>query len=117
VPKPFANSYNFQVPILLAPMAAASAPSLSIAVANAGGLGSCGAARRIAGSGRHWLPALPGSEAAYSMGRCDRANIAGANNSNPRILRSTGRSIEMATPARLHLLTLQIPHRTLCSVD
>jgi nitronate monooxygenase len=39
----FANSYNLQVPILLAPMAGASPSSLSIAVANAGGLGSCGA--------------------------------------------------------------------------
>lgn len=31
------------MPVLLAPMAGASAPSLSIAVANAGGLGACGA--------------------------------------------------------------------------
>ncbi len=39
----FARSIGIQIPILLAPMAGASAPSLSIAVANAGGLGSCGA--------------------------------------------------------------------------
>jgi nitronate monooxygenase len=39
----FANSHHLRVPILLAPMAGASQPSLSIAVANAGGLGSCGA--------------------------------------------------------------------------
>ncbi len=39
----FARSHNLRVPILLAPMAGASSPSLSIAVANAGGLGSCGA--------------------------------------------------------------------------
>jgi nitronate monooxygenase len=39
----FADSHNLRVPILLAPMAGASAPSLSIAVANAGGLASCGA--------------------------------------------------------------------------
>jgi nitronate monooxygenase len=39
----FAKFLHLQVPILLAPMAGASAPSLSIAVANAGGLGSCGA--------------------------------------------------------------------------
>jgi nitronate monooxygenase len=39
----FCRRLGLQVPILLAPMASASAPSLSIAVANAGGLGACGA--------------------------------------------------------------------------
>ena len=39
----FAKSYGFRVPILLGPMAGACPASLSIAVANAGGLGSCGA--------------------------------------------------------------------------
>jgi nitronate monooxygenase len=39
----FCRRFGLQLPILLAPMAGASAPSLSIAVANAGGLGSCGA--------------------------------------------------------------------------
>ena len=39
----FCARFGLQVPILLAPMASASAPSLSIVVANAGGLGSCGA--------------------------------------------------------------------------
>src|ERR1700761_3272847 len=38
----FCKRLGIRVPILLAPMAGASAPSLSIAVANAGGLGSCG---------------------------------------------------------------------------
>ncbi len=38
----FCSRFGLQVPILLAPMAGASAPSLSVAVANAGGLGSCG---------------------------------------------------------------------------
>jgi nitronate monooxygenase len=38
----FCERLGVQVPIFLAPMAGASAPSLSIAVANAGGLGSCG---------------------------------------------------------------------------
>ena len=38
----FCSRYGLRVPILLAPMAGASAPSLSIAVSNAGGLGSCG---------------------------------------------------------------------------
>jgi nitronate monooxygenase len=39
----FCSEYNLRIPILLAPMAGASPPSLSIAVANAGGLGACGA--------------------------------------------------------------------------
>jgi nitronate monooxygenase len=39
----FANSLSIGLPILLAPMAGACPPSLSIAVANAGGLGACGA--------------------------------------------------------------------------
>jgi nitronate monooxygenase len=39
----FASSHHLRVPILLGPMAGASPASLSIAVANAGGLGSCGA--------------------------------------------------------------------------
>jgi nitronate monooxygenase len=39
----FCQRFGLRVPILLAPMAGASAPSLSIAVVNAGGLGACGA--------------------------------------------------------------------------
>jgi nitronate monooxygenase len=39
----FCRRFAIRVPILLGPMAGASAPSLSIAVASAGGLGSCGA--------------------------------------------------------------------------
>jgi nitronate monooxygenase len=39
----FCARYDLRVPILLAPMAGACPPSLSIAVANAGGLGSCAA--------------------------------------------------------------------------
>ncbi|MDP9138583.1 MAG: nitronate monooxygenase [Pseudomonadota bacterium] len=41
--KSFCSRFGLRIPILLAPMAGASAPSLSIAVANAGGLASCGA--------------------------------------------------------------------------
>lgn len=40
--KSFCDAFNLRVPILLAPMAGACPPSLSIAVANAGGLGACG---------------------------------------------------------------------------
>ncbi len=39
----FCARFGLRVPILLAPMAGASAPALSIAVASAGGLGACGA--------------------------------------------------------------------------
>ena len=39
----FCQSYDLRAPILLAPMAGACPPSLTIAVANAGGLGACGA--------------------------------------------------------------------------
>ena len=41
--KAFADRLGIQLPILLAPMAGACPPSLSIAVANAGGMGACGA--------------------------------------------------------------------------
>lgn len=39
----FCEQYQLRLPILLAPMAGACPPALSIAVANAGGLGACGA--------------------------------------------------------------------------
>jgi nitronate monooxygenase len=39
----FCAAYGLRIPVLLAPMAGACPPSLSIAVANAGGLGACGA--------------------------------------------------------------------------
>ena len=39
----FASRLGLRLPILLAPMAGACPPALSIAVANAGGLGACGA--------------------------------------------------------------------------
>jgi nitronate monooxygenase len=39
----FCNRFGLKIPILLAPMSGASPPSLSIAVANAGGMGACGA--------------------------------------------------------------------------
>ena len=39
----FCERFGLKIPILLAPMAGACPPSLSIAVANAGGMGGCGA--------------------------------------------------------------------------
>ncbi len=41
--KRFCSRFNLRLPILLAPMAGVPAPALSIAIANAGGLASCGA--------------------------------------------------------------------------
>lgn len=41
--KAFSARFGLELPILLAPMAGASAPTLSAAVINAGGLGACGA--------------------------------------------------------------------------
>src|SRR4051812_4985863 len=41
--KAFCEAYNFHIPILMAPMAGASPASLAIAIANAGGMGGCGA--------------------------------------------------------------------------
>src|SRR5215475_10038010 len=40
---PFCSRFGIRVPILLAPMAGANASALSIAIANAGGFGACGA--------------------------------------------------------------------------
>jgi nitronate monooxygenase len=39
----FCEQFNIRAPILMAPMASACPPSLAIAIANAGGLGGCGA--------------------------------------------------------------------------
>jgi Nitronate monooxygenase len=39
----FCETFNLRVPILMAPMAGASPVSLAVAIANAGGLGGCGA--------------------------------------------------------------------------
>jgi nitronate monooxygenase len=50
----FCNRYGLRVPILLAPMAGASAVSLSAAVANAGGLGACGALLMSPDEIREW---------------------------------------------------------------
>src|ERR671931_40488 len=38
----FCSRFGLRIPILLAPMAGSSAPALSIAVADAGGMGACG---------------------------------------------------------------------------
>jgi nitronate monooxygenase len=50
----FCAANNFRIPILLAPMAGACPPSLSIAVANAGGMGACGALLMEPAAIRNW---------------------------------------------------------------
>ncbi len=50
----FCASYRLRIPVLLAPMAGACPASLSIAVASAGGLGSCGAVAMQPAAIRAW---------------------------------------------------------------
>lgn len=52
--KTFCEVNNLRIPILLAPMAGACPPSLSIAVADAGGLGACGALLMQPAAIRNW---------------------------------------------------------------
>jgi nitronate monooxygenase len=82
----FCEAYGLRVPILLAPMAGACPPSLSIAVANAGGLGACGAVLmqpeaikawtakvRAAGNGAFqfnlWIPDPPPQRDPFAEGK------------------------------------------------
>ncbi len=51
----FCAEYNLRIPILLAPMAGACPASLSAAVANAGGLGACGALLMQPEAIRNWV--------------------------------------------------------------
>ena len=51
----FCEANNLRVPILLAPMAGACPPSLSIEVANAGGLGGCGALQMPPDAIKAWV--------------------------------------------------------------
>ena len=50
----FCDQFNLRVPILMAPMASACPPSLAIAIANAGGLGGCGALMMSPEAIRKW---------------------------------------------------------------
>jgi nitronate monooxygenase len=51
----FCERYGLRLPVLLAPMAGACPPSLSIAVANAGGMGAMGALMTKPGGIREWV--------------------------------------------------------------
>jgi nitronate monooxygenase len=50
----FAAAYGLRIPMLLAPMAGACPPALSIAVATAGGMGACGALLMAPDTIRSW---------------------------------------------------------------
>jgi len=50
----FCEQFNLRVPILMAPMASACPTSLAIAIANAGGLGGCGALNLQPDAIRKW---------------------------------------------------------------
>lgn len=51
----FAQAFGLRAPVLLAPMAGACPPSLSIAVARGGGMGACGALTLTAGGIADWV--------------------------------------------------------------
>ncbi len=64
----FCRRFGFGLPILLAPMAGACPPSLSIAVANAGGLGACGALLLPPAGIAAWAAAMrAGSNGAFQI--------------------------------------------------
>jgi len=64
----FCAANQMRVPILLAPMAGACPPSLSIAVANAGGLGACGALLMQPEAIRNWASEVhAGSNGAFQI--------------------------------------------------
>src|SRR5882757_180508 len=64
----FCERFGLRVPILLGPMAGACPPSLSIAVANAGGLGSCGALLMQPAAIKAWAAEVRGgSNGAFAL--------------------------------------------------
>ena len=64
----FCERFRLTVPILLAPMAGACPPSLSIAVANAGGMGAMGALLHDAAGIREWVAQFrAGSGGAFQL--------------------------------------------------
>ena len=68
----FCGRFGPRLPILLAPMAGACPPSLSIAVANAGGYGACGALLMQPGAIAAWVAAMrAGSNGGFQLNwRC-----------------------------------------------
>ena len=68
----FCDAYGMRVPILLAPMAGACPVALSVAVANAGGLGACGALLLQPPAIRAWAEEFR-SQSTGSWMRCARS--------------------------------------------
>ena len=54
----FCTRYGLRIPILLAPMAGACPPPLSVAVARAGGAGACGALLMSPAKMANWAAAV-----------------------------------------------------------
>src|SRR5437763_734678 len=64
----FCERFGLRIPVLLAPMAGACPPSLSIAVANAGGMGACGALTLTPEQIRRWaLDVRAGTNGSFQM--------------------------------------------------
>ena len=64
----FAKEFGLQAPILLAPMAGATPPSLSIAVANGGGMGACGVLMMTPDQIASWVHQMrSGSNGAFQL--------------------------------------------------
>jgi nitronate monooxygenase len=64
----FCKAINIRVPILMAPMGSASPASLAVAVANAGGLGGCGAVAMQPDAIRAWASDVrAGSNGAFQL--------------------------------------------------
>ena len=64
----FADAYGLRVPILLAPMAGACPASLSIAVANGGGMGACGVVLMSSDQIADWVREMrSGSNGAFQL--------------------------------------------------
>ncbi len=64
----FAKRFGLQAPIFLAPMAGATPPSLSIAVANGGGMGACGVLMMTPGQIASWVHKMrSGSNGAFQL--------------------------------------------------
>jgi nitronate monooxygenase len=66
--KAFCEAFHIEIPILMAPMAGACPPSLAIAVANAGGMGGCGALLMQPAAIRTWASDMrAGSNGAFQL--------------------------------------------------
>lgn len=64
----FCEAFDLRVPILMAPMAGACPPSLAVAVANAGGLGGCGALMMQPNAIKAWASDVrAGSNGAFQL--------------------------------------------------